>query len=99
MQYQTVCLANEMDYPAPPRPADCQTDWGPFFYIGDDSGSFGICAGDPQIPAPTPPPPMPYGTTSVSAGQACQSTESGVVCWDTKTRHGFRVARADYELF
>ena len=42
---------------------------------------------------------LPYGE-SISAGVLrCESADSGITCRDTKTGHGFSIARQAYQLF
>jgi hypothetical protein len=98
MRFGVTCRIGQRDYDDLPRPADCTLDWSADFTIGFDAGEFGVCAGDTPFETATAP-PLPYGRTSVLRGRACKSTEEGMTCWDTKSGHGFRVARGDYDLF
>ena len=41
---------------------------------------------------------LPYGTTSVVGRMSCLSRLTGMVCWSGRSGHGFRLARAAYEL-
>jgi hypothetical protein len=88
-----VCIAEETDYDDPPRSEDCEYDWAPFFVLGYDGGEYGLCLSDVVIDPSAPRTALPYGTTSVVEGNACQSATTGVTCWDTESGHGFRVAR------
>jgi len=55
-----------------------------------------VCAGDTALGGGEP---LQYGQ-SVSVGlMQCDSTESGIACRDTKTGHGFRIAREAYRVF
>ena len=99
MEYGVECVIMENDYPALPRPGYCDVDWiDASFIIGESKGERGVCRGDTPFDEGQPT-TLPYGSTGVWKGNACQSTEGGMICWNTKARHGFRIARADYDLF
>jgi hypothetical protein len=92
------CVIEESDYEDLPEPTDCQVDWTDHrFIIGDHGGVRGVCTGEP--PLTEVPDVLPYGVTTVWKTQVCQSQETGMTCWDTRTGHGFRIARASYTLF
>lgn len=98
LEYGIECSVRENDYPPLPRPAECDLDWADNqFYAGADVGTRGICRGDVTFEGR--PPALAYGSTSVLEGRACQSTEEAMTCWDTASRHGFRLSRASYDLF
>jgi hypothetical protein len=55
-----------------------------------------VCAGDTTLRGGEP---LAYGR-SVQAGMLqCDSAESGITCRDTKTGHGFAIAREAYRVF
>jgi len=39
-------------------------------------------------------PEFAYGTSMAHADWACLSATDGLTCWNTVTRHGFKLARA-----
>jgi len=90
------CAVLHQDYRPPPRPADCDLDWAPWFGVGT-TATFGECRGDTFDFSLAQ--PLDYGSTSTVGQVACQSRPDGMVCWNTGTRHGFRAARHDYEIF
>jgi hypothetical protein len=90
------CAVLHRDYGLPPRPADCDLDWAPWFGLGG-AATFGECRGDTFDFSLAR--PLGYGTTTTVGHVACQSRLEGMVCWDTATQHGFRAARHDYEIF
>jgi hypothetical protein len=90
------CLALDRTYLTPPRPADCDSDWAPWFGVDADA-RFGMCEPEPVDFARAQ--PLAYGTATVVGPIACLSRIDGMVCWNRHTRHGFRVARDDYEIF
>ena len=90
-----TCLIGEHDYPVPPREADCELDWAPLFSVGTGGNAvFGSCEGGVVVPGTS----LPYGSTSVVGPMTCLSRQSGMFCWNSRTGHGFRVARATYDL-
>ncbi len=90
-----TCLIGEHDYPVPPRAADCELDWAPLFSVGTGGNAvFGSCEGGVVVPSTS----LPYGTTSVVGPMTCLSRQTGMFCWNSRTGHGFRVARATYHL-
>jgi hypothetical protein len=48
---------------------------------------------DPGLPV------LPYGRAVSFGGILCDSQETGVRCVNRATGHGFRVARASFDLF
>jgi hypothetical protein len=90
------CAVLHQDYEVPPRPADCDLDWAPWFSVGS-TAAFGECRGDTFDFSLAR--PLDYGTTTTVGHVACQSRPDGMVCWNTGTRHGFRAARHGYEIF
>jgi hypothetical protein len=90
-----VCIIGERDYPVTPRAADCTQDRAPLFSVRTGGkATFGSCEGGVVGPGSS----LPYGTTSVVGPMACLSRQSGMLCWSSRTGHGFRVARASYDL-
>ena len=41
---------------------------------------------------------LAYGTTSVVGRMSCLSRLTGMTCWSGRSGHGFRLARAAYQL-
>jgi hypothetical protein len=83
------------DWPLPPRPKDCDADWGAGAQLGT-TASIGICASDSAN----------GGTTVVAYGSAvryrdfrCDSAPAGLRCVNLTTGHGFLLSRARYDLF
>jgi hypothetical protein len=92
-----ACVIQEATYEPLDRPR-CPLDWNDhYFGVGQRSGFRGTCAGD--TPFTGRPTVLPYGVSSIMGHRACLSEESGMTCWDTSTRHGFRIARASYTIF
>jgi len=91
------CDIMEITNRPPPRPRDCDLDWGESFAIGSKATSgVRICAGDTvkddQVPM------LPYGKTWQHRGFTCKSEQSGVTCINGKG-HGFELSRNAQRVF
>ena len=81
---------------SPPRPADCEFDYGQGISLSPGENATFVCAGDTALGGGQP---LAYGK-SISAGVlVCDSAESGITCRDTRTGHGFAIAREAYRVF
>lgn len=90
------CDVAEHTWAPPPRPADCDLDYGGLGVGATGAASF-VCAGDTSLDPSNP--PIPYGE-SIQAGQLrCTSEEVGMTCLSTGSGHGFTVSRTAYRLF
>ncbi|MDT5173817.1 MAG: hypothetical protein QOG37_1068 [Mycobacterium sp.] len=90
------CDISERNWSPPPRPADCEFDYGQGITLSPGGEASFICAGDTALGGGHP---LAYGK-SLSAGVlVCDSAESGITCRDTVTGHGFSIAREAYRLF
>ena len=88
------CDIFERDWSPPPRPADCEFDYGQGISLSlGDEAAF-VCAGDTALGGAKP---LDYGQ-SASVMQ-CDSTESGITCRDTQTGRGFTITREAYQVF
>lgn len=83
-----------MDWSPPPKPGDCEFDWGNVVELGDDAGF--ACVSD--TPFERLPDPLPYGSSVERERFTCQSAETGVTCRNTGTGAGFSLSRGSYEL-
>jgi hypothetical protein len=81
----------------PPRPKDCDLDWGRAFEISDN-GATGqrLCYGDTVMNDGFA--PLAYGATWQRHGFSCQSEPSGVRCVNPKG-HGFELSRNAQRVF
>ena len=90
------CDIKERDWEPPPRPADCEFDYGQGLNMSAGEEAEFNCVGDTALSDSKP---LAYGA-SISAGTLrCDSAESGITCRDDATGHGFTIAREAYELF
>jgi hypothetical protein len=90
-----TCDLLERSWEPPPRPADCELDYGQGVFVdGDRSGM--TCAGDTQFVPDAP--VLQYGSGWVLGSVRCTSAQDGVTCVNMATRRGFTVSRDRYEL-
>lgn len=81
----------------PPRPRDCELEWGQAFEIlGNGARGIRLCYGDTvrddRLPV------LPYGQTWRRRGLTCISEQTGVTCVNANG-HGFGVSRARQRVF
>ncbi len=81
----------------PPKPADCTGSWGGGASVSGAEKARLTCVddtvADPGLRV------LGYGQAVSYGGIVCDSRETGVRCVNRATGHGFRVARASYDLF
>jgi hypothetical protein len=91
------CDIAETDWSPPPRPADCEYDYGQGITLVPGGRAEFVCAGDTTL--------VPDGTAlaygqSISVGVLqCDSAEWGITCRDIKTGRGFAIAHEAYRVF
>lgn len=78
--------------PLPPRPKDCELDWGGGFYLAQRGRASVVCAGDTALSRTAP--VVRYGTTWVRGSIACTSSPNGLRCTNAD-RHGFLISRGE----
>jgi uncharacterized protein DUF6636 len=80
----------------PPRPADCELDWGEAFEMTAKGSAEPICHGDtvfdPQLPV------LAYGEVWQRGGFTCRSEPTGLTCFNAM-QHGFSLSRATQKVF
>jgi hypothetical protein len=93
----TRCDIREHAWAVPPKPADCELDWGQGIEIsGFEKPSF-VCAGDTALdPAAAV---LPYGRRTRQGSIVCESAQAGVTCTNEASGHGFSLSRDNYRIF
>ena len=91
-----ACVIAEHDYPASDRPDGCAGRWLPLLEV-DVSGPARLGPCEAGVVAPSGG-ALAYGTTSAVGRMSCLSRLTGMVCWSGRSGHGFRLARAAYEV-
>ncbi|GGJ25341.1 DUF6636 domain-containing protein [Deinococcus roseus] len=80
----------------PPRPKDCELDWGNAFGMSLKGKAQRICHGDtvmnPNYPV------LQYGKTWKKAGFVCTSLSSGLSCTN-KDKHGWVLSKGRQVIF
>ena len=90
------CDIIDRDWTPPPRPADCEFDYGQGISLGPGEQAQFVCAGDTAFGADEV---LPYGESLMAGVLRCESAESGITCRDVQTGHGFSLSREAYRLF
>jgi hypothetical protein len=91
------CDILQHSFVAPPKPADCDVDWGNGVAVARKGPGDFVCAGD-TVFAPENP-VLGYGERQVKNRFRCTSKQKGVRCVNTKSRHGFFLSRDEVRLF
>ena len=76
--------------PLPPKPRNCDLDWGDSFEMRSKGTVAVTCHGDTAIDPRNP--VVRYGSTWSRGGFRCTSAVAGLRCWN-QTGHGFFLSR------
>jgi len=90
------CDIIDRDWSPPPRPADCEFDYGQGISLAPGEQPQFVCAGDTAFGADEV---LPYGQSITGGVLRCESAQSWITCRDVRTGHGFSISRAAYRLF
>ncbi len=90
------CDIVDRDWNPPPRPADCEFDYGQGVGLAPGEPAAFVCAGDTTLGGEQV---LGYGDALTRGRLTCESSESGVACRDTGTGRGFSLSREIYQLF
>jgi hypothetical protein len=91
------CDIAQIAAPVPPKPRDCDLDWGQAFAVTADSRSGArLCHGDTAMDDSLP--TLPYGDAWRRDGFTCTSERTGVTC-SNALGHGFSLSRNLQRLF
>lgn len=90
------CDIVDRDWSPPPRPADCEFDYGQGIGLAPGEPAAFVCAGDTTLGGERV---LGYGDALTRGRLRCESSESGVACRDTGTGRGFSLSREIYQLF
>jgi len=90
------CDVVNSTYPRPPRPRNCDLEWGDAVEIRARGPAQFLCHGDtlndPRHPF------LQYGTAWQGPGMTCTSAQNGLRCQNAEGR-GFEMARARLRFF
>jgi hypothetical protein len=88
---QARCDIAAHTWQAPPKPADCEGDWGQGLQVSAAGAGF-VCASDSAAGGP----PLAYGASIERGDLRCDSDKDGVTCVHRPSGHTFSLARATY---
>jgi len=74
----------------PPRPKNCDLDWGGGYHLNETGSATVMCAGDTAIEPSSK--VIPYGTTWHRGAFRCSSQLAGLRCTNA-SRHGFFLSK------
>jgi hypothetical protein len=89
------CDIRNHDWKSPPKPADCDVDYGGGLVIQAGGNAAFVCAGDTTLNNGSI---LEYGATNKIGSITCKSTQAGMTCIDAETGRGFFLSRQRYKL-
>ncbi len=90
------CDIIDRDWSPPPRPADCEFDYGQGISLAPGESAQFVCAGDTAFGTDEV---LPYGDSITAGVLRCESADAGITCRDAQTSHGFSISQQAYQLF
>ncbi|HWI22147.1 MAG TPA: DUF6636 domain-containing protein [Baekduia sp.] len=90
------CDVRAKTWSPPPRPADCQLDYGQGLSITAGDEPRIVCAGDTTLNPNAP--VLAYGEANKTGLITCKSAQAGITCIDDETGRGFFISRDSYKL-
>jgi len=91
------CDIRDHAWSPPPKPADCDLDWGSGLQVASTGQAGFVCAGDTAMDPASP--VLPYGQRARQGSFVCESAEAGVTCTNEATGRGFFLSRDTYRTF
>jgi hypothetical protein len=92
-----VACDTAAQFTPPPKPADCEFDWGSRVELDDEGARFS-CHSD-ALGVEETASLLPYGATAQNEAFRCSSSTEGITCRQVAGDAGFRLSRGSYELF
>jgi hypothetical protein len=90
------CDVADHTWIAPPKPTNCDVDWGGGVVV-DKKGKAGwVCAGDTTLHQGNA---LTYGQSASQGRFKCTSKPNGMRCINKRSKHGFFVSRDTVRLF
>jgi hypothetical protein len=90
------CQLSENTAKLPPKPKDCDLDWGSSFVMDSKGRATRLCYGDTIANANYP--VLAYGKTWRSQGFSCISKASGLTCTN-QAKKGWEISKTAQKLF
>jgi hypothetical protein len=91
------CDIREHTWPTPPKPADCDVDYGQGVAVDQHGRADYVCAGDTALDPGSP--VLDYGDRISKGNIRCASKTKGIRCVNLDTRDGFFLSRETVHLF
>ena len=91
------CDIREHSWQAPPKPPNCELDWGGGVVVDRHGPPQYVCAGDTANDPSNP--VLDYGDKITRGRFKCKSKQSGMKCVNTRNKHGFMLSREDVDFF
>ena len=91
------CDIRDHSWAPPPKPADCDLDWGFGLQVATTGQAGFVCAGDTAVDPASP--VLTYGQRARQGSFVCESAETGVTCTNEATGRGFFLSRESYRIF
>jgi hypothetical protein len=90
------CDIVQKSWKPPPKPADCDLDYGNGLAVDAEQKATVTCAGDTVLGSKEI---LPYGEAVRVGSFVCESQSTGVRCSNDRSGHGFTISRDKYTLF
>jgi hypothetical protein len=90
------CDIRDHSWNSPPKPKNCELDYGGGLFVGKKHKADFICAGDTTLDAG---PVLPYGGSRTLGRFRCTSSEAGMRCVNRRNGHGFLLSREQAKRF
>jgi hypothetical protein len=90
------CDIRDHEWKSPPKPRNCEVDYGGGVFIGAKGRATYVCAGDTTLNAG---PVLAYGDSEHLGLYRCVSYEAGMRCINRRNGHGFVLSRQRVRLF
>jgi len=91
------CDIREHSWTPPPKPANCDLDWGFGVQVATTGEAGFVCAGDTALDPSSA--VLAYGQRARQGSFVCDSAEAGVTCTNDATGRGFFLSRESYKFF
>ncbi len=91
------CDIREHSWPTPPKPADCDVDYGQGAAVDGHGRASYVCAGDTVLDPSSP--VLGYGDRISKGEFRCSSKTKGMRCVSLDTKDGFFLSRDVVHLF
>ena len=96
--YGAACIVEAKEWEVSPKPASCDTDWGPDLQVTESGPASFRCGSDAEPYDRTAQRKLPYGRAIRMDQMQCESRRDGMRCDNLRTGHGFTVSRAGYTV-